>query len=188
MPLPREARQEDSLEPGPQDPTPGSDTQVAPSGMTGEPDPAQGIEAISGTPITSNVEGYHHLGKIYQVIHYNSDQNTIEVNLDAETLASPIVEEHNLPSQSSSLILEYANLHTSGLRRSKIIQDKGKTEKGIPKVFGLIALFASVTMSANKYILPETAIIVAKLLHHEERDKYFPENLPNLTNPLASII
>ena len=43
-------------------------------------------------------------------------------------------------------------------------------------------------MSATKYILTETAIFSPKLIHHEERAKSYPENLPNLTNPLASNI
>ena len=43
-------------------------------------------------------------------------------------------------------------------------------------------------MSTTKSIIPETASFVAKLLHHEERAKSSPENLPNFTNPLFSRI
>ena len=57
--------------------------------------------------------------------------------------------------------------------------------KDIPKVFGLIALFAYVAMSATKSILLETVSFAAKLLHHEERAKYHPDNIPNFANPLA---
>ena len=46
MLLPREACQEDSLEPGPQDLPPGSDNQAVPSFMTEEPAPMRGTEAI----------------------------------------------------------------------------------------------------------------------------------------------
>ena len=41
-------------------------------------------------------------------------------------------------------------------------------------------------MSATKSILTETASFAANLLHHEERSKSSPENLPNFTNPMAS--
>ena len=41
-------------------------------------------------------------------------------------------------------------------------------------------------MSATKYILPETAIFAATLLHHEGGAKSYIENLPNFTYPLAS--
>ena len=43
-------------------------------------------------------------------------------------------------------------------------------------------------MSATKYILPETAIFAANLLHHDEISKSSPENIPNFTNNLASNI
>ena len=65
---------------------------------------------------------------------------------------------------------------------------KTSREKVIPKVFGLIALFTSVTMSATKSIITETASLAARLLHHEERAKSSPENTPNFTNPLESIV
>ena len=130
MPLPREAWQEESLEPGSQDLPQGSDPQVAPNGMTEEPDSAQGMEAISDTTSPSTGEGVHHLEWSYQVIHSNSAQNTPEVNLDAATLASPGGEDHNVPSQSSRLIPEYENLRTSGLGQRKYfkINTRGKKE------------------------------------------------------------
>ena len=43
-------------------------------------------------------------------------------------------------------------------------------------------------MSAKNFILPETESFAAKILHHEERAKYSPENIPSFTNPLASNI
>ena len=86
--------------------------------------------------------------------HSNSAQNSTEVNLDAATLDSYSGEEQNMPSRSSSLIPEYENLRTSGLSLSKIIQDKYKMIKGIPKVLSLISLFTSVAMSITKSILP----------------------------------
>ena len=124
MPLPREAWQEDSLEPGTQDLPSGSDPQVSHSSMKEDTASAQVIEAISDTPSPSAVDVAHRLGWSHQVRHSNSAQNPTGVNLDASTLASPSVEEHNVPSQSSRLIPEYANLWTSGLRLSKIIQYK----------------------------------------------------------------
>ena len=120
--------------------------------------------------------------------HSNSVQNPTEINLDAAILASPIGEEHDIPSQSSRLIPEYVNLHVSGLRRSKIIQGKFKRGNVIPKVLGLIALFVSVVMHDTNSTLPETESFAYKLLHHEERSKSSPYNFPNFTNPLASII
>ena len=41
-------------------------------------------------------------------------------------------------------------------------------------------------MSTTKSIIIETASFVSNLIHHEERAKSFPDNLPNFTNPLAS--
>ena len=64
---------------------------------------------------------------------------------------------------------------------------KEKKEKGIPKVFSLIYLFASVAMFSTKSILPEIESFSAKMIHHKERHKSFLDNLPNFTNPLASI-
>ena len=55
-------------------------------------------------------------------------------------------------------------------------------------MFGLIAVFASVAMYATKYIIPETESFLTKLIHHRDRDKFHPENLPNFTNHLDSII
>ena len=51
-----------------------------------------------------------------------------------------------------------------------------------------MALFASVAMTSTKSILPEIENFAAKLLHHEERAKSSPDNLPNLNNPLVSNI
>ena len=70
----------------------------------------------------------------------------------------------------------------------KIIQEKYKKVDGVPKVFGLISLFASMSMSVTNYILPDTAIFSYKLFHHEERAKSSPDNLPNFTNLLDSNI
>ena len=39
-------------------------------------------------------------------------------------------------------------------------------------------------MSATKSIFLETDILAAMMVHDEERDKYSPENISNLTNPL----
>ena len=88
MPLTREAWKEESLELGPQGITPGSDPQVASSGITEEPASAQSIEDSSDTPSPSTGEVAHHLGRIHQVSHSNSAQNSTEVNLDAATLDS----------------------------------------------------------------------------------------------------
>ena len=118
--------------------------------------------------------------------HSNSAKFYNEVNLHASIMASPCGEEHDVTSQSSRLIPEYENLRTSGLRQSKIIQCKYKKGKVIPKVFGLIDLFASVAMSCTKYILPKIASFAAKLLHNEERSKCSPDNLSNFVNPLVS--
>ena len=57
MTLPRDAWQEDSQEPIPQDLTPGSDTQAAPISMTENPMSSQGTEAISDTPTPYTGEG-----------------------------------------------------------------------------------------------------------------------------------
>ena len=43
-------------------------------------------------------------------------------------------------------------------------------------------------MSDTKYNIPETASFAAKLLHHEDIDNSSPDNLPNFTNPMASIM
>ena len=40
-------------------------------------------------------------------------------------------------------------------------------------------------MSTTNPIIPETEIFEDNLIRHEERAKYYPDNLPNLTNPLA---
>ena len=89
--------------------------------------------------------------------HHNGEQNPTEVKLDSATMASPSGEDNNVPSKSSSLIPEYANIITSGLRRSKIIQEI-KERIGIPNIFGIMAVFAYVSMSAIKSTLQETAI------------------------------
>ena len=106
--------------------TTGSDSQVTPSSITEDPVSEQGIEASSDTLIHSTGEGSHHIGRSHQIIYSNSVQNPTDVNLDAKTMASPSGEEHDLPSPSSRLIPAYANFCTSGLSRSKIIQDKYK--------------------------------------------------------------
>ena len=85
--------------------------------------------------------------------HYNSAQSPTMVNRDVATLDSPGGEEHDVPSHSSRLIPEYANLCTSGLRQKKRVQDKDKKEKVIQNVFGIIYIFASVAMSVTKSIL-----------------------------------
>ena len=76
----------------------------------------------------------------------------------------------------------------AGLRQNKIIQEKYKKGNDIPKVFGLIALFVSVAVSDAKYILTETAVFEANLLHHKKISKTYPDNIPNFTNNLASNI
>ena len=103
-------------------------------------------------------------------------------------LASPSGEENNVPSQPSRLIPEYANLRISGLRKSKIIQEKDKKGNGIPKVFGFIYLFASVAMSSTKSVLKEAVSFKANLIYHEERSKFSPYNPRKIFNPLSSNI
>ena len=69
------------------------------------------------------------------------------------------------------------------------MKQKGKKNNkgnGIPNLFDLIYLFTYVSMSATKYILPETESFSATLLHHKGGAKSSIENLPNLTYPLAS--
>ena len=88
MPLPREACQEDSLEPGPQDISTGSDPQAAPIGITEEPASVQGIETRSDTPSSYTGEVSHYLGRIHQESHSNSAKNPNEINLDAAMLSS----------------------------------------------------------------------------------------------------
>ena len=51
---------------------------------------------------------------------FNSAQNHIDINLDAEIMDAQSGEDHDVSIQSSRLILEYVNLHISGIRRSKI--------------------------------------------------------------------
>ena len=51
---------------------------------------------------------------------FNSAQNHIYINLDAEIMDAQSGEDHDVSIQSSRLILEYVNLHISGIRRSKI--------------------------------------------------------------------
>ena len=188
MPLPREAWQEDLLEPGPQDLTPGSGPQAAPRGMTEDPDSVQGIESSTDNPSPSTGEVSHHLGWNHHVSHSNSAEILTEFNVYAATLDSPGVEEHDMTSRSSRLIPDYVNLRTSGLMQRIIIQDRYKKEKIITKLFGLLALLVSVAMYATKFIIPETESFAYKLIHHEERSKSSLENLPKFTNPLASNI
>ena len=65
---------------------------------------------------------------------------------------------------------------------------KEKKEKGIPKVFSLIYLFASVAMFSTKSILPEIESFSAKLIRHEDKSKSSIDNLPNFNRPLVSRI
>ena len=65
--------------------------------MTEDPVSSQGMEAIKDTTIPSTGEVAHHLGRIHQLIHYNSAQNPTEFNLDVETLTPSSVEYHNVP-------------------------------------------------------------------------------------------
>ena len=55
-------------------------------------------------------------------------------------------------------------------------------------MFGIIALFTSISMSTTKYILLETAVFEANLLHHKKISKTYPENIPNCANTLVSNI
>ena len=64
-----------------------------------------------------------------------------------------------------------------------IIQEKDNKGNGIQKVFGLISLFASVAMSATKSIILNKKWFLAKLIHHEERDKSYPEIPPTSPTP-----
>ena len=127
-------------------------------------------------------------GNSNQARYFNSDKDPTEVKLYAETLCSTIMEEHDVTSQSSHLIPEYVNLRLSGLRRRKGVQERDNNRDVKPKVFGLLALFASVAMSSTNLIITETESFTCKLLHHEEISKYSPENLPNFTKPLTSNI
>ena len=120
--------------------------------------------------------------------HYNSVQNPTKFNIYAETLDSPSGEDQDMPSQSSRLIPEYANICISALRLIKIIQERYKHGYGIPKVFCLISIFEPVAMSVTKSILTGTDFFASKLLHREEMARSSPENLPNFTNPLVSNI
>ena len=89
MTLPREAWQEDSLEPGSQYLHPGSDPQTVTVSITENPASVQVIEYISDTPSPSTGEGAHHLGQSHQVIHSNSVWNPTGINLYAATIDSP---------------------------------------------------------------------------------------------------
>ena len=93
------------------------------------------------------------------MIYSDSGKKTTDIDLDSAMLDSPSGEDHNVPSHSSLLIPEYANLRISGLRQSKIIQEIYKKENGIPEVFGLVDLFASEAMYVTKSILPEIEIL-----------------------------
>ena len=86
--------------------------------------------------------------------HSNSVKNPTVINLDATLMDSPSEGENDVPSQPYRLTPEYVNLCKSGLSWSKIIQNKYKREKIIPKLFGLIYLFAYVAMYATKSIIP----------------------------------
>ena len=86
--------------------------------------------------------------------HSNIVQNPNEINRDASTMDSPSGEEHDMSSQSSLLIPEYDDLRISGLMQIKRIQEIDKKGNIIPKLFVLIFLFSSVTMSDTNSILP----------------------------------
>ena len=156
--------------------------------MTEEPESVRVTEVILDTPIPSTVDGFLQLGNSLQVSHSNSAQNPTKINPDAATLDYPSGEYSNVHSQSSHLIPEYSNLRISGLRRSKIIQEREKNRYFIPNFFGFITLVTYVFISVTKSIIPETAMCVAKLIQNEEISKSYPENLPNFTNPLISNI
>ena len=48
-----------------------------------------------------------------------------------------------------------------------------------------MSLFASLDMPSTKSIIPETATFESKLIHHEERSKSSPDNIPNRNNTLV---
>ena len=79
IPLPSEAWQEESMEPGPKDMPPGSNPQFVPISMIEEPESEQVIEDRSDTPNPSTGEGAHHLGWSHQVSHSNNAQNPNEI-------------------------------------------------------------------------------------------------------------
>ena len=88
MLLPREACQEDSMEPGPQDLPLGSYPQAKPSGMTEEPTSTWGTEASTNTTIPYTGEGELEVGNRNQVSHSNIAQNPTNINLDAANLSN----------------------------------------------------------------------------------------------------
>ena len=106
------------------------------------------------------------MGNINQMVHSNIVQDPTEINLDAEILALQSVLDQDVSSKSSRLIPECVNLWISILRIIKIIQEILKKLNDIPKVFGLVYLFESVAMTANKSIIPEIEIFASKLIHH----------------------
>ena len=167
MPLPREDWQEDSLDPGPQDLSPGSDPRTTHIVMIEEPASMQVTYARSDSPRPSTVEGTLKLGQSHQVGHSNNVKTPIDINLDAATLASTSGEDHNFPSQSSRLIPEYVNLCISGLWKSIRIQGKYKNRDSITKGFGLIVLFTYVAISVTKSFLPNTLNFGSKIIHLE---------------------
>ena len=107
MPLPREARQEYSLEPGTQYLLPVSYHQAAPRGITEKYVSVHQIEACLDSQIPSTLKVDHHLERSQQARHSNIVQTHTALNLDASTLYSPIGEEHNVPLQPNRLIPEY---------------------------------------------------------------------------------
>ena len=112
------------LEQSPQNLPPGSDLQAAPIIIKKNPASDQVTEYSSLTTSPSYDEGAHHLGHIHRARHSIIVKNNTEIKLDAATMDSSGGEYYNVPSQSSRLIPEYANLHISGLRRKIIIQEK----------------------------------------------------------------
>ena len=66
------------------------------------------------------------------------------------------------------LVPEYVYLHTSGLIRSKKVQDIEQKGKININIFGLVYLFYPVYMSSIRSILLGMAIFSGKMIHHEE--------------------
>ena len=82
MPPPREAWQEESKEPGTQYMSTDYNTNAAHSGMTEDPVPLYGIEAISETPIPSTGGRTLQIVHGHQVIHFNILKILTEFNLN----------------------------------------------------------------------------------------------------------
>ena len=78
--------------------------KLHPAAWQKSPVSEQETETIPDTPIPFAIDVSLQLGLNHKVIQSNSVQNPTEINLDASMMASPSVEEHNMPSQSSRLI------------------------------------------------------------------------------------